>query len=158
MLRWSRERTECKIIIFHHHLSLGTNTITRFHWVRCQLDTIERCHTLDDVQRALKALPKGLNETYERILLKILNEGEATAKLAEKILRWLVGSMRSLRLLELEEAIMIKHDTSKLNEKLRPMRTASILASCGSLVEEFVGEDGLQRVRLSHYTVQVSRI
>ena len=124
--------------------------------MRCQLDTIEKCQTLDDVENALKVLPKDLNETYECILLKIFNEGEATAKCAEKVLRWSVGSMRALRLRELEEAIMIKCGTSKLNEKLRPMRTEDILASCGSLVEEFSDEDGLRRVRLSHYTVQVS--
>ena len=115
----------------------------RFHWVRCQLDTISKCQTPGDVEKALKTLPKDLNVTYERILLKIL--------------RWLVGSMRPLQLLELEEAIMIECGTSKLDEKSRPMRTTSILASCGSLVEEFKDEYGLQTVRLSHYTVQVSR-
>ena len=129
--------------------------VVRFHWVRCQLDTIDKCQTPDDVEKALKTLPKDLNETYERILLKILNEGDATAKVAEKILRWLVGSMRPLRLFELEEAIMIEPGTSKLNEKLRPMSTAGILASCGSLLEEYKDEDGLRTVRLSHYTVQV---
>ena len=130
--------------------------MTRFHWVRCQLDTIEKCQTLDDVENAMKVLPRDLNETYERILLKIVNEGEATAKYAEKILRWLVGSVRPLGLMELEEAVMIKHGGSKLDEKLRPMRTEGIIASCGSIVEEFSDKDGLRRVRLSHCTVQVS--
>ena len=132
--------------------------VVRFHWVRCQLDTIDKCQTPDDVEKALKTLPKDLNETYERVLLKILGEGEGTAKTAEKILRWLVGSMRPLGLLELEEAIMIEPGTAELNEELRPKGsgTAAILASCGSLVEEFEDESGLRRVRISHYTVQVS--
>ena len=134
------------------------NITTRFHWVRCQLDAVTKCQNLRGVKKALEALPKDLNETYERILLKILKEGEETAEAAERILRWLVGSMRPLGLLELEEAIMIESGTLELNEELRPMGsgTASILASCGSLVDEFEDEGGLRRVRISHYTVQVS--
>ena len=133
------------------------NIITRFHWVRCQLDTITKCPNLRSVKRALKTLPKDLNETYARILLKI-SEKKETAKVAEKILRWLVGSMRPLKLSELEEAIMIEPGTVELNEELRPMGsgTGGILASCGCLVEEFEDEEGLRRVRISHYTVQVS--
>ena len=131
--------------------------MTRFRWVRCQLDTITKCQNLRSVKRALKTLPKDLNETYARILLKI-SEREETAEVAEKILRWLVGSMRPLGLLELEEAIMIEPGTVELNEELRPRGsgTAAILASCGSLVEVFEDEEGLRRVRISHYTVQVS--
>ena len=134
-----------------------TNVMTRFHWVRCQLDTLTNCQNLRDIKTALKVLPKDLNETYARILLKI-SERKETAKVAEKILRWLVGSMRPLELSELEEAIMIEPGTSELNEELRPMGsgTAGILTSCGSLVEEFEDERGLRRVRISHYTVQVS--
>ena len=138
------------------HLIL-TNVTIRFHWVRCQLDTIIKCQNLRSVRRALNALPKDLNETYARILLKI-SEREETASVAEKILRWLVGSMRPLGLLELEEAIMIEPGTLELNEELRPLGsgTAGILVSCGSLVEEFEDENKLRRVRLSHYTVRVS--
>ena len=130
---------------------------TRFHWVRCQLDTITNCQNLRDIKMALKGLPKDLNETYARILSKI-SERKETAKAAEKILRWLVGSMRPLGLLELEEAIMIEPGTAELNEELRPVGsgTSGILASCGCLVEDFEDESGLRRVRISHYTVQVS--
>ena len=115
------------------------------------------CQNLRDVKMALKSIPKDLNETYTRILLKI-SERKETAKAAEKILRWLVGSMRHLGLLELEEAIMIEPGTAELNEELRPKgsRTAAVLASCGCLVEVFKDEEALRRVRISHYTVQVS--
>ena len=124
--------------------------------MRCQVDTITKCQNLRSVKGALKCLPKDLNETYARILLKI-SEKKETAKVAEKILRWLVGSMRPLELSELEEAIMIEPGTAELNEDLRPRGsgTAAILASCGSLVEDFEDEGGLRRVRISHYTVQV---
>ena len=148
---------ECKIVINSLMvITLFANMRTRFRWVWCQLDTLRNCQNLHDVKTALDALPKDLNETYARILLKI-SERKETAKAAEKILRWLVGSMRHLGLLELEEAIMIEPGTAELNEELRPRGsgTAAILASCGSLVEEFEDEGGLRRVRISHYTVQV---
>ena len=123
--------------------------------MRLQLDAISECSTTDEVSTTLKNLPKGLNETYERILLKIVAKGEATAAKAEKILTWLVGSCRPLRLSQLEEALMIEPGSQKLNESLRPMRITDILTTCGSLVEEYSWW-GCLGVRLSHYTVQVS--
>ena len=123
--------------------------------MRCQLDTISECSTADEVRTALKNLPKGLNEIYERILLRIVGKGDATVARAERILTWLVGSFRPLQLLELGEALMIEPGSKKLNENLRLMRVTDILTICGSLVEEFTDENGLQIVRLSHYTVQV---
>ena len=102
----------------------------------------------------LKNLPKSLSETYERILLKIVGKGEATAAKAEKILTWLVGSCRPLRLSQLEEALMIEPGSRELNESLRPMSVKEILTTCGSLVEEYNWWGG-RSVRLSHYIVQV---
>ena len=89
--------------------------------------------------------------------MKIVGEGEEIAKTAEKILMWLVGAMRPLRLMELEEAILIELGSVKLNTSSRLIDPSDILTICGSLVEEF--EDrGVSRVRLSHYTVRVSMI
>ena len=124
--------------------------------MRCQLDAISKCATTKEVSTALKNLPKGLNETYERILLKIVSKGEATAARAEKILMWLVGSFRPLQLLELGEALMIESGSKELNENLRLMRVTDILTTCGSLVEGYLDTDGVHTVRLSHFTVQVS--
>ena len=128
----------------------------RFHWVRCQLDTISECTTEKAIESALTALPKDINETYERILLKIIGRGEEIANTAEKILTWLVGAMRPLTLSELEEAIMIEPGLSELNTSSRLIDPSDILTICGSLVEEFLDENGLSIVRLSHYTVRVS--
>ena len=131
------------------------NVTTRFHWVRCQLDAVTKCQNLRGVKRVLEALPKDINETYERILLRIIGRGEEIAKTAEKILMWLVGAMRPLRLMELEETILIELGSMELNTSSRLIDPSDILTICGSFVEEF--EDwGVSRVRLSHYTVRVS--
>ena len=123
--------------------------------MRCQLDAISECSTAGEVETALKNLPEGLNETYTRILLKIVGQKDAIATRAEKILTWLVGSFRPLRLVELEEALMIEPGSEKLNESLRLMRVTDILTTCGSLVEGYL-DWGVHTVRLSHFTVQVN--
>ena len=128
----------------------------RFHWVRCQLDIIDKCTTEKSINSVLTSLPKDINETYEHILLKIVGEGEETANTAEKILMWLVGTLRPLRLMELEEAILIEPGSVELNSSSRLIDPNDILTICGSLVEEFLDEIGLSIVRLSHYTVRVS--
>ena len=124
--------------------------------MRCQLDMISKYSTEKAIEVALGTLPKDLNETYKCILVKILNEGEEMAKIAEKILMWLVGTMQPLGLPELEEAMMIEPGNKKLNTSLRLIDPTDILTICGCLVEGFTDKDNLQRVRLSHYTVQVS--
>ena len=125
--------------------------------MRCQLDIINKCTTEKAIEFTLTVLPKDLNETYERILLKIVREGEAIANTAEKILMWLVGSFRPLRLVELEEALMIEPGNKKLNESLQLMRATDILTTCGSLVEGYWDWRDVHTVRLSHFTVQVSK-
>ena len=68
----------------------------------------------------------------------------------------LFRSVRPLELEELEEAMMIEPGMMELNTSSRLIDRSDILAICGSLVEEFLGDDGLPIVRLSHYTVRVS--
>ena len=114
------------------------------------------CSTEADIGKTLDNLPKDLNETYERILQKIVRKGEVIAARAERILTWLVGCMRPLRLLELEEALMIELGSVELDTSLRLIDPfPDILATCGSLVETFWDETGSQTVYLSHYTVRV---
>ena len=156
---------ECKTFKQNLHCSTLTdcNMTTRFHWVRCQLDTISKYSTEKAIEVALGTLPKDLNETYKRILQKIVNGGEEAAKIVERILMWLVGAVQPLGLPELEEAIMIEPGNKELNTSSRLINPTDILTICGSLVEEFDDYEDFgwrklrgRRVRLSHYTVKVS--
>ena len=122
--------------------------------MRCQLDTISKCLTESAIEAALGTLPKDLNETYKRILVKILNEGEETANAAEKILMWLVVAVEPLELSALEEAMMIEPGSVELNTSSRLIDPTDILTICGSLVDS--GGSSGQMVRLSHYTVQAN--
>ncbi|KAF8446307.1 hypothetical protein L210DRAFT_2969499 [Boletus edulis BED1] len=42
-----------------------------FRWAQCSIDTLDRSYTRKDVRIALGTLPRGLDETHERILLAI---------------------------------------------------------------------------------------
>ena len=81
----------------------------RFRWVSCQLDSLRKCVRPSAVRKTLGSLPATLDETYERMLLKIKTEYEQEARAA---LKWLVTAQRVLRVDELAEtaAIDIKSD------------------------------------------------
>ncbi|KAL8780876.1 MAG: hypothetical protein Q9213_006266 [Squamulea squamosa] len=46
-----------------------------FRWTVCQLDALQNCSRLPSLRKALKNLPKSLDETYCRILCNIPEEG-----------------------------------------------------------------------------------
>ena len=75
--------------------------MNRFRWAACQLDSLKKCLSLKSVQKALKSLPKTLDETYERVLQEIDEEYQHVALEA---LRWLCFSEEILKINELAEA------------------------------------------------------
>ncbi|KAF3291509.1 hypothetical protein TWF970_000722 [Orbilia oligospora] len=79
-----------------------------FLWVEFQLGEIENKDRMVDIRKVIQNLPRGLNETYARILRKIMEHRNPEKAL--KIFKWLSTSRRPLMLEELQEAIAI--DTS----------------------------------------------
>ncbi|CAG8972685.1 hypothetical protein HYALB_00010848 [Hymenoscyphus albidus] len=75
-----------------------------FRWVDCQLVSLSKCLTRNDIKKALKSLPKTLDETYERILTSVDEEHRPKLVLA---LKWISGAERPLKINELAEAIVI---------------------------------------------------
>ncbi|KAG9647367.1 hypothetical protein KCU64_g10177, partial [Aureobasidium melanogenum] len=82
-----------------------------FRWVTCQLDTLEKCFDLKDLQNALDNLPDGLNETYSRVLARVdaRNQEKAIA-----MLQLLVWAERELTLNELVDALAIRQVGKRL--------------------------------------------
>ena len=61
--------------IIHIRFFLIANKMNRFRWAVCQLDVLQRLKgERHVVQKALKDLPKTLDETYDRILLALSEE------------------------------------------------------------------------------------
>ncbi|CAL1704229.1 unnamed protein product [Somion occarium] len=122
-----------------------------FRWVQCQLDFLNSCRTRKGVQDALHNLPKGLFETYERILATIEKQGPEVAQIARSSLVWLVGALTPLTLQQVNEAIMIEKGRYMLNEELGVFNVSDVLDICGSLVEH---RDDTDIIILSHFTVK----
>jgi ankyrin repeat protein len=105
----------------------------RFRWAACQLDTLAGCVTRGKVRRALKELPKTLDETYARILCAI-DEGEHGEE-ALKILTWLICAERPLTATEvLQVTGIVTEDPPRFDGDEVLEDSSDILRICSSLV------------------------
>jgi len=120
-------------------------TDRRFRWAACQLDTLAGCVTRGKVRRALKELPKTLDETYARIL-RTIDEGE-NAEEALRILTWLTYAERPLTAIEvLQVTGIVFEDESRFDEDEVLEDPNDILRICSSLVSVVAGGRGSNRV------------
>lgn len=120
--------------------------------MNCQLDAISACRTVQGISDSLKSLPKGLHETYDRILQEIEEAGPDRRSIVERTLMWLVAALEPLNLTQLVEALSIEIGCTALNQKLSVMSPTDLLEICSCLVS-FDERTGI--VTLSHYSVRV---
>ena len=148
------------------------DTLTRaaggmFRWTECQLDCLGKCLKLDSLRKTLHALPKTLEDTYDRILCNIDEEYQEDAL---KVLQWLCFSARPMNLHEMVEVLAIDLDDGpsfKPEQGLPDPR--SVLTICSTLVTVTTeklesdllqhGEFGervyeVERISLAHYSVK----
>ncbi|KAG0699157.1 hypothetical protein DFH29DRAFT_1081402 [Suillus ampliporus] len=71
------------------------------------------------IRKALDNLPKGLYETYDRIIRSIEERGDDDGPIAQRCLLLLAGTFTPLTLEQLNEAMMIEVEESRLNRDLR---------------------------------------
>jgi hypothetical protein len=110
------------------------NLVFRFRWVVCQLDVLRKCLKLDGLRKALKSLPKTLDETYDRILMNI---DEQYIGDAFKVLQFLAFSARPVKIEEVAEVLAVDfdhHGGPRFNADLRLRDAEAILTICSSLV------------------------
>jgi hypothetical protein len=79
--------------------------------VALQLDQLRLCLSRHDVEEQLLDLPKGLYESYDRIINQI---DERRHEDARKLLQWLAFSVRPLELAELAEVVAVDFRTKDL--------------------------------------------
>ncbi|KAF3316609.1 hypothetical protein TWF173_001892 [Orbilia oligospora] len=121
-----------------------------FLWVYFQIQDIRRAGNKDKIYQVLSDLPRGLHETYARILHRI--QGERDEDEAAMVFNWLSKCRRPLTLLELRDAIAIRvgdtrHDQIRNRYNEDPER---IIQNCGGLV---VMNEQDQTVQYAHSTV-----
>ncbi|GJP92688.1 MOSC domain protein [Aspergillus niger] len=130
-----------------------------FRLMDCQLQTLRRCATPQAVQKALKDLPKSLEEHYFMAISKIDESNRMSVK---NLLRWVAFALRPLSLDEVTSAIAINVDrehTPCIDEDLELLDPESFIDSCSSLVSTYCDGDetkGTQDVyiKLAHFTVR----
>ncbi|KAK5059791.1 hypothetical protein LTR84_009674 [Exophiala bonariae] len=120
-----------------------------FRYCQCAIDAIASLRTVRAIRTALRELPRGLDETYDNILLKIPEPDTETVR---RILMWVAFATMPMTLGEVYEAIAIDADLGldHLDEESRLRTPADILDLCGSLV--VVSEDG--HIGLAHLSVK----
>ena len=123
----------------------------RFRWVQCQLGVLKRCVTAVQVRKALDDLPSSLNETYERILLKIKEDAHA-AEVVRNALTWLVAALGPLQLSQLMDGLSVDPDRKVLSRDSGPLHGPALLDALGSLVTY---NEVTDIVILSHFSVKV---
>ena len=112
------------------------DTVPRFRWVALQLAELAKCSSTDEIMKQLAELPKGLDEIYNRILMKIDEKHRADAR---TFLLWLAFSKRPMRIVEIAETIMVdftSEDGPVFNSSKRYIDPRHVLARCSSLVTE----------------------
>ncbi len=83
-----------------------TSLSQRFLWVAFQIMDICEQICDKDIRRVITELPKGLEETYRRILARVVQRGKAGV--AERVFCWAGAARRPLTLDEMHEAIAVE--------------------------------------------------
>ena len=120
-----------------------TELVIRFQWVKCQLDALGRCLSLSSLRKALRSLPKDLDDTYARILQSV--EDDEHSKLVATIVQWLAYSYWPMSLADFSEALTVDPDDEHQFDVGRRLENPQdILKICSSLVttEPGLDEDG----------------
>ena len=124
------------------------------------MDALKNCLKPAILRRALRTLPRTLDETYERILKNVKEEHLEDVL---KMLRWLIYAKRPLTLSELAEAVAISVDDapifdpeSRLRHPVDSFHLCSSLISVTSVNLHGDAEDDPVHcvIRLAHYSVQ----
>jgi ankyrin repeat protein len=124
--------------------------VNRFLWVAFQIEDICEQSCDDDIRRVITTLPKGLRETYERILQRIGMRGRAG--LAEKVFRWTAAERRPLTVDELHEAVAVEPGQESFRrDRMANGFEAHMVAWCGRLVTV---DEETRAVQFAHPSVK----
>ena len=120
--------------------------------MQCQLDTIKRCATSEELREALDSLPNELGATYERILGAI-DERKSEGELARRVLTLLMVAIEPLQLAQIVDGLSMDFQERKHDRETQQWLETKLLHSLSSLVSYHEETDILT---LSHYSVNVS--
>ncbi|KAJ5963671.1 Aldehyde dehydrogenase C-terminal [Penicillium vulpinum] len=104
-----------------------------FLWAALQVKQMVKCNTVESIHYALENLPKGLDEMYNQIHLKIHTRFPPERAIAERTLKWVLCSPYPLTTEELLSAarMSIEKDSIKMGGCIQQ---ESLLAICENLL------------------------
>ncbi|KZP17524.1 hypothetical protein FIBSPDRAFT_830542, partial [Athelia psychrophila] len=110
-----------------------------FRWVALQLEELIQCSNLRSLKQQLHALPKDIEETYERLLLRARASKRDDLR---RFLQWMAFSERPITLEELAEVVTVDFQASErpcYDPELRYMDIKDVLTICSGFVTQFEG-------------------
>lgn len=109
-----------------------------FLWLRLTVERINKCRTTESVEQAMRELPAGMQELYDRMGQSISEQESADRSFTCQILGWVTCAIRTLRVSELTEALGSQS------------QARSIADPCAG----FVSVDNYENVSLIHQTAK----
>ncbi|KAL8738317.1 MAG: hypothetical protein Q9181_000860 [Wetmoreana brouardii] len=122
-----------------------------FQWVKCQFDMLCSCISDRRIYDTLQSVPKGLDETYIRILARIRQESSGDIYTIKRMFFWLVHSLRPLTIAELAEAITLHPGQEAMDFSAVATEPVDLLQFSGGLITTM--EDG-ETVGLAHFSIK----
>ncbi|KAF7365839.1 ANK-REP-REGION domain-containing protein [Mycena venus] len=132
------------------HTKISETADGMFLLAKLYLESLTAKPTIKAVRDALKHLPKGLNDTYDVVMLRIDGQSEEDRKIGHSAITWIANAKRPLTVEEIQTALAIEPDARQL-DKDNLMNIELILAACAGLV---IVDEQRSVVRLVHYTTQ----
>ncbi|MCJ1307340.1 hypothetical protein MMC25_000986 [Agyrium rufum] len=105
-----------------------------FLWARIQLEQLSSLRSDKAIKAALQSLPRGLDETYIKILYRMKEENEDNLDELKSLLRWLVINSGPLSFAQLAEAISISPADTARDVDAILTDPLDIMGICGSLI------------------------
>ncbi|KAK8000508.1 hypothetical protein PG990_013108 [Apiospora arundinis] len=114
------------------------------------IDLIRQQPSIRNIRIALRTLPKGIEEFYEKAMMRIDTQSEEDIALAKKALSFIFCSKRTLSSTELLDALSIEEGNSDIDEESRPHQEI-LLGICAGLITVDRNTDAIGFI---HYTLQ----
>ncbi|KAL2802256.1 hypothetical protein BJX63DRAFT_438048 [Aspergillus granulosus] len=118
-----------------------------FLWVRLVLSSLRRAVTFAELREIILKLPKGLEQTYRRIVDEILGGSSESQKAIKlRILFWMIHGKKPLKKYELLGGASIHRQNVDFGEQTRLQDV--VLRQCKPLLEEGIDDT----IRFVHFT------
>ncbi|KAF4456693.1 hypothetical protein F53441_1249 [Fusarium austroafricanum] len=120
-----------------------------FRWVACQIDHICNLPNNRARRKALRELPPTLNETYDRVLQRVMQYPPETQACVRRVLQWTALGQPKMEITALCEAVSLQEDTDDL-EQDDAIDPGVISRHCGCFLRQSL--DG-KYFEFAHFTV-----